>query len=319
VYKYAFGGIQFVVEFIPRCSDYSIIPTDLYWFESPQRPDRHPRYNVLRYDINNWHASPMPNKERSPIVNWPNSISALHLANKQLHRETVFYLYSKPTFYFQCLTYAGQFMNIVRRHNALESISSLSLGLQTEEPPTSAKHIFELKRSYEALSNNITEMAKRMPKVKKLAVVVEVREEPLAFTFREQWVQPILQFSKFKDAEEIQIKIQSPELREEKNRDMSAELYFEYRERTTLEKETYSAMEQLHTLFGEALTRRVEGDCESCAIENLFSHVTDDDFSLCQRLKKLHVASNLAMFRQALDWSWVDHGDLGTFGNSPRE
>jgi hypothetical protein len=283
---------------------------DVDWYESQRDPSLGTEYTVLRCDMKNLFRRSLEDNARRLIVNWSSSISALPQVNKQLYEETLLILYSTPTFYLQSLKDARRFMKNAERQNALKSVASLSLGLQSYGQPMSARNMVWVKKSYEATATTISDMAERMPHVKKLSVIIDVHHQPLAFTFREVWVLPYLNLSKFKEAKEFKIKIQTPVVRKEKTYDWLLALgIWRPNPRSILDSQMYIVTERLQELFSEALTMRIQGFCEACATKALIEETTDDENPLCRTLRWLIRRTSAEWIHQAIDWSWVDHGD----------
>lgn len=280
---------EFTVEMKPLQAPY--IARDL---RLDHQSDEH--HTIIQCDDRYLGRNTPEDRERRLIFNQSSPITGLHLVNKQMKFEAIPHLYSVPTFYMQSLKSARRFMKMAGRNNALDSITSLSIGIGPYGQPSSHKLMKWVKTYHRSTAGTINEMALRMPNVLRLSVVVDIpNDSPARLTFREDWCQPLFNFSKFTKVKEIYIRVQLFEVKS----------MLECR--TRVDRSNLQILQTLQLLFSEAITRRIGGLCESCACEEMFSQTTDDENELCRKLKVLSQSS--IFYRQILDWSWIDHGE----------
>jgi len=126
-------------------------------------------------------------------TSWLYSLCGIVLVCKQVHCETLIFLYSKTTFAFAAATRIKNFVEILPKKN-LSRVTRLHLHYITYGDPQASedriwqeKHLWSWKGACKAASKTLVNL-------KELQVYLKVNTSPLTFDLRQRWLEPLLQF-----------------------------------------------------------------------------------------------------------------------------
>jgi len=196
---------------------------------------------------------------------WSTSLFAIHLVCKQLHAETLPWIYSKTTFVFDSSTRMSNFLNVVPKSN-LDHITKFEMHYTTYGCPRllddctwQAKH----NKSWLAACNTAS---KKLTGLRTLKICLRVTENAPRFNLRQPWVLPLLQFRRRKEGlDTVTIDF----------RTRRSGCSFDGRE------EVARASEHLHKLFGDAVRAAILGAKEEEAMSG-FQAAWDGDYYMWQ-------------------------------------
>jgi hypothetical protein len=198
---------------------------------------------------------------------WDHSISGLHVANKQIHRECISFLYGSIAVFAQSSRLLAAFLRVVSTPK-LYAITRLQLDHQTYGPPRFRKDSIWKKKEEARWESTCKLAASSLPNLHDLRINIEIRDIPLRFLLGEAWVQPFLHFQKLKQLENVSVRLSSVEtMRTKVNvKDGNGWLHHPPWYVRMLVQQN-QAVEDIHRLFGMAIAMNILGYCDDCALE----------------------------------------------------
>jgi hypothetical protein len=126
-------------------------------------------------------------------TNWFTSLFAINLVCKQIHVETLPFLYRQTLFLFDAPSRIRNFLDVVSK-SKLEYITKLQLHYSTYGSPSWNKdHIWQEKHARSWI-RALTQVSKRLMGLQNLKIRVRVNDYSPRLNLREPWVLPLLQF-----------------------------------------------------------------------------------------------------------------------------
>jgi hypothetical protein len=193
-------------------------------------------------------------------TNWSTSLCALILICKQIHRETIPFLYRKTTFVFNAPNRLNNFLAVVSGPK-LESITSLQLHYATYGCPKMWQDRVWQDKHNASWIRACNTASKKLVNLHSLKIWMRVNDDPLRFHLRQSWVQPLLQFRRLLRARK--------QCKEERGVLEVVDVDF----RTRLSGQHFKgnarlarANEDLHRLFGQAVGLAIQGEKEEVAM-----------------------------------------------------
>jgi hypothetical protein len=202
-------------------------------------------------------------------TNWFGSLFAINLTCKQVHVETVAFLYRKTVFVFQAPKRITNFLDIVSKPR-IEHITNLQLHYTTYGCPKWTKDCEWQEKHNRSWIRACNAAARKLISLHNLRVWIQVNDEPLHFSLRKIWVLPLLQFRRLtlvSESADGTPNLQNPRTQQGKLKlvevDFSTRLSgYQFGGNQELAK----ASEDLHRLFGHAIGRAVLGAREEDAM-----------------------------------------------------
>jgi hypothetical protein len=202
-------------------------------------------------------------------TNWFSSLFAIHLVCKQLHAETLPYIYSTTVFVFDASNRLKTFLNVVSKPK-LEHITKLQLHYETYGCPQLLKDRIWQEKHNKSWVSSCASASKELVGLQELKIWIQVRDSPLRFNLRESWVLPLLPFRRLGRTPPSTTNISEPEV--VKPREGKLEIVdivlrskwhdYQFARNSQLEK----ACKALHILFGGAIRDAILGAKEEAAM-----------------------------------------------------
>ncbi|KAF1945492.1 hypothetical protein EJ02DRAFT_500747 [Clathrospora elynae] len=126
-------------------------------------------------------------------TNWLGSLYALNLVCKQVHAETLAFLYHKTLFIFDAPKRIDNFLNIVSKPR-LECIAKLQLHYDTYGDPGRTADCIWQDRHYQSWHRACKALSKKLVGVQHVAIWLHIHSSAPKFNLREKWVAPLLHF-----------------------------------------------------------------------------------------------------------------------------
>ncbi|KAH7069445.1 hypothetical protein FB567DRAFT_540139 [Paraphoma chrysanthemicola] len=126
-------------------------------------------------------------------TNWFTSLFAINLVCKQIHGETLPFIYKKTTFVFDAPVRITNFLNVVSKQK-LEHITKLQLHYSTYGAPSWTKDRIWQEKHAQSWMRALTQASKRLVALQTLKIWIALNEYSPSLTLREPWVLPLLQF-----------------------------------------------------------------------------------------------------------------------------
>jgi len=126
-------------------------------------------------------------------TNWFSSLFAVNLVSKQLHAETLPFLYQKTKFVFDAPNRILAFLSTVS-NSKLAHITKLQIHYRTYGAPRMAADRVWQDKHRQSWVRACTAASKKLANLQSLAIFMRVLDSPLRFNLREAWVAPLLQF-----------------------------------------------------------------------------------------------------------------------------
>ncbi|KAF2435127.1 hypothetical protein EJ08DRAFT_693018 [Tothia fuscella] len=207
------------------------------------------------------------NRVEGMSTNWSESISGLHITNKQIYRECISFLYRSIAIFAQSSKYLNNFLTVVPTAK-LKAITRLQLDHQTYGPPRHEEYnVFQKK--YEISWDKSCKLAvHNLPNLRRLQININILDVPFRFLFTETWVQPFLHFAQLKHLEHVSVALYSWERMSTKMllTDPINWQYYPPGYVQTLAQQ-HEAVVDIHALFGKAISMKILGYCDDCALE----------------------------------------------------
>lgn len=124
---------------------------------------------------------------------WPTSPFALTLVCKQVHAETVAYMYRKTTFAFAAPSRIMNFLFNVSKPN-LQRITKLHIHYSTYGDPRLSRYCEWQTKHLKSWSRACSTVSKKLISLRELDIWVHVNECAPKFNLRQNWLQPMLEF-----------------------------------------------------------------------------------------------------------------------------
>lgn len=127
-------------------------------------------------------------------VRWATSFNALHLISKLIHTETLAFMYSNTTFYFQS---PGRLTNFIAHasKDGLKFVTTLHLAIKSYGNPQYIDDNIWKTRHDTAWLGATTRAADTLPGLERLRLALDVRETPLLLQLDQPWLAPALALS----------------------------------------------------------------------------------------------------------------------------
>jgi hypothetical protein len=126
-------------------------------------------------------------------TSWSGSLYALVIVCKQVHSESIAFLYQNTTFVFNAPRRMNNFLNALPAAN-LALITKLELHYANYANPGLVQHNYLSQRSLATWTRACRDMAKQLSNLRELHVWLYVTDTPLFFDLRQEWLTPLLPF-----------------------------------------------------------------------------------------------------------------------------
>lgn len=234
---------------------------------------------VLKYDSEAKEEGPLTIRVSRPLgrynivkglqTNWFASLFAISLACKQVHAETLPYLYRKTEFVFNASNRLTNFLKVISS-SKLEHITKLQLHYTTyRNPQMSGDHMWKEKHN-KSWIRACNAASKKLVGLRELKIWIRVHDHPPRFSLRESWVLPLLQFRRLRQAASLvggNSALDKPEPHERKLSTVDIDLRTKWSGNCFGgNQELAKASEDLHCLFGGAIRSAILGAKEEVAM-----------------------------------------------------
>ncbi|KAF2098944.1 hypothetical protein NA57DRAFT_76177 [Rhizodiscina lignyota] len=261
IYTYVFASSVYV-ELVPASATH-IIPLHKTPF------NRHATTPVLR--------TSRPLGKSTPVhrarTTWATSLGALSLVNRQLHRETLAYLYAQPTFYVQSPNRLVNFLSVAPA-DKLKYVQRLHISYQTYGEPAVAQHRAWKTKSVEKWAGAMAMAAERLPGLRELKVALDIRDTPFKLRLSEPWARPVLSMTKndgvLPALADVRVGLVSKYTRARYGEDTVRSLLLQGVRLVTAQmtaRQKVAQYDGLHRLFAGAMRRRMMGWDLECSLE----------------------------------------------------
>lgn len=205
-------------------------------------------------------------------TNWFGSLFAINLICKQVHSETLPFLYSKTLFVFDASSRLTNFVQVVSS-SKLQHITKLQIHYATYGSPRMEVNRIWQDKHTKSWIRACKATAKKLVGLGELTIWVRVQDSPPRFSLHEPWVLPLLQFRR------LSVNPQTAE--EASGLDVAKRLgsklgTVNINFRTVWSGWTFNgnqelakASEELHGLFGDAISSAILGAKEEAAMRAL--------------------------------------------------
>jgi hypothetical protein len=197
---------------------------------------------------------------------WATSVTGLHLVNKQISRECLGHLYNRIILFSDTSRRLISWIETVSPHR-LALLTQLYLDHVTYgDPKLFDNGIWKIKSDYK-WAEACRLAVQSFPHLTKLVINIDVHDTPFRFSLKEPWLQPLLYFKQLQELKEVEVHVHSPYRRStffDVNRweDVPA---FYVRQLVINDK----GNNELHELFGLAVSMKILGFCDDCCLEEL--------------------------------------------------
>jgi hypothetical protein len=200
---------------------------------------------------------------------WPVSLFAITLVCKQVHAETLAFLYHKTVFVFDAPNRMTNFLDIVSIPN-LEHITKLQLHYTTYGCPKWTKDRIWQGKHNQSWIRACAAASRKLVGLHSLNIWIQLNDVPPHFSLRESWVLPLLQFRRLTQASKrVHDTLGSNTSTLQREGLEVVRIHF----RTRLSSYTFNgnqelakASEDLHCLFGQAISHAILGRKEKEAM-----------------------------------------------------
>ncbi|KAH8726265.1 hypothetical protein GQ44DRAFT_706032 [Phaeosphaeriaceae sp. PMI808] len=202
-------------------------------------------------------------------TNWAESLHAIHLVCKQVYAETLTFLYHKTVFVFDAPNRITNFLSVVPK-SKLEFITKLHLHYTSYGCPTWDKDRIWQDKHHKSWVRACSSASRTLVGLHELKIWMLINNGALRFNLRQNWVLPLLQFRRIaRSSPNITNTSQSGEVTQRKRGLEVVEVKF----RTQWSgfqfngnQEVAKASEDLHRLFGNAISYAILGRKEESAM-----------------------------------------------------
>lgn len=206
---------------------------------------------------------------RRGITKWATSVTGLHLVNRQISRDCLAYLYSNIVLFSNTPRRLICWVQTVQPRR-LARLTQLSLDHVTYgDPKLFDNGIWKVKSDY-TWAEACRLAANAFPRLTKLVINIDVHDVPFRFGLDEHWVQPLLCFKQLQDLKEVEVHVFSPFRRstfiDVNDINRWAGFTPEYIRQLVAND---NGNNELHELFGLAISMKILGYCDDCCLEEL--------------------------------------------------
>jgi hypothetical protein len=187
-------------------------------------------------------------------TNWFASLFAINLVCKQIHTETLAFIYSRTTFVFDAPKRITNFLNIIPT-SKLELLTKLELHYTTYGCPALMKDRIWQDKHTESWRRTSAHVSKTLINLHTLKIYIKLHHDPLRFNLRQPWVAPLLQFRRLTQRN---TKLQTIGI-DFKTRLSSNHFFGNH--------PLVKASEDLHQKFGSAISKAIRGVKEEEAMK----------------------------------------------------
>ena len=200
---------------------------------------------------------------------WATSVTGLHLVNKQIARECLGYLYNSIVLFSNTSRRLINWIQTVHPHR-LALLTQLYLDHVTYGDPKLFDNSIWKEKSDYTWAETCRLAVKAFPNLTNLVINIDVHDEPFRFGFEELWVQPLLYFKQLHKLKEVEVHVFSPFRRSTfiDISDINRWLGFSPGYIRQLVRNDFGNNE-LHELFGLAISMKILGYCDDCCLEEL--------------------------------------------------
>jgi len=205
----------------------------------------------------------------SKNTKWATSVTGLHLVNKQIFQECLGYLYKRIILFSDTSRRLISWIETVRPQR-LALLEQLYLDHVTYGDPKLFDNAIWKVKSDEKWAEACRLAVKAFPHLIKLVINIDVHDGPFRFGLNEPWVQPLLYFKQLQELKEVEVHVHSPCRRRtfidvnDANRWEGFPPAF-VRQLVNNDK----GNNELHELFGLAISMKILGFCDDCCPEEL--------------------------------------------------
>jgi hypothetical protein len=187
-------------------------------------------------------------------TNWFASLFAINLVCKQIHTETLAFIYSRTTFVFDAPKRITNFLNTISTYK-LELLTKLELHYTTYGCPALMKDRTWQDKHTKSWRRTCAHVSKTLINLHTLKIYIKLHHDPLRFNLRQPWVAPLLQFRRLTQRN---TKLQTIGI-DFKTR-LSGNQFFG-------NHPLIKASEDLHQKFGNAISKAIRGVKEEEAMK----------------------------------------------------
>jgi hypothetical protein len=184
---------------------------------------------------------------------WSTSLSALTLVSKQVHKETIVFLYQKATFVFDAPRRIQDFLEMVPKVG-LVCITKLQLHYTTYRNPKYKKDVVWQKKHIQSWTAACRKASKRLTNLEELEVWLWLSDKAW-FDLHESYIQPLLQFRRLACGEQRSLS--------------TVKVHFNECWLRFADIEIHRAAMELHQLWGEAISKAMLGKTQKEAMGEL--------------------------------------------------
>ncbi|KAF2876657.1 hypothetical protein BDV95DRAFT_482624 [Massariosphaeria phaeospora] len=219
-------------------------------------------------------------------TNWSNSLCALILVCKQIHRETISLLYHNTTFVFAAPRRIINFLGVVPKQN-LSYITQLHLHYASYGHPRMVEDCIWQQKQAASWSRACRLVGKKLVGLRELKLWIKVNYSPVVLDLRQEWLEPLLQLRRLTRAptgkpEPDRLTLpQGPKSNVPKVVKVHLETHWSGTHAFGAEPELADASSDLHRLFADAIARAILGWSEKDAMAD-FQHAWEGKYKRWQ-------------------------------------
>ncbi|KAF2832554.1 hypothetical protein CC86DRAFT_390580 [Ophiobolus disseminans] len=243
---------------------------------------------VLKYESKAKEEGPLTVRVSRPLgqynivkglrTNWLASLFAINLVCKQIHAETLPYLYRETTFVFDASNRLLNFLGVISS-SKLHHITKLQIHYATYGNPRMSVDRKWKEKHNQSWVRSCSAASKKLVDLRELEIWIRVHDDPPRFNLRETWVAPLLQFRRLGQTTRVG---DNSKPHERKLKTVHIDLRTKWSGSCFGgNQELAKASEDLHCLFGGAIRSAILGAKEELAMR-AFNTAWNEDYHTWQ-------------------------------------
>ena len=192
------------------------------------------------------------------------AITKLYLVNRQLHYESLDFLYRRLHLFAQSCSPLRYFFKVTPLPS-LHAIGTLDLYHATYAHPELLSHEEWKQKADAAWANTLAAVVTHMPNIRRLRISVEIRDVPFALRIDAPWAKLLLALSDLRHLDAVTVRVESLMLRNQRlflRRFERAELPLATRNYAARRRVEHGDCLAEHEGFGAEVARRIVGNDE---------------------------------------------------------
>jgi hypothetical protein len=215
-------------------------------------------------------------------TSWLGSLCALVLVCKQVHRESLVFMYHNTTFVFNAPSRITNFLEVLPKAN-LAHVTKLQLHYTTYGSPQLRVDCVWQERHLHSWTSACKSASKKLVQLQELEVWLHVKATPLFFDLRQAWLEPLLQFRRLTCVRQVKAGVEETKVSDQTTTTISnetdnlpplkiAKIHFNtfWSKDHTLERNAVPSLVNanfdLHHIFAQAISQAILGASEEEAM-----------------------------------------------------